>query len=177
MHSSRWILWLAAAGSVACAEAPVTATAPAASWLSQSADGILLTGAGHTDLPVNGDMRNFTFHVKRAPDGAVSGGYRLHRHDIDAWFTVDATCMTVDGTTAWVGGIISDTNVPNLIRVGTVSYFFATDDGEGTGAADRISRARTNDRAGQDAVFCATQPRAAFDPNPLTILQGNVQLR
>lgn len=143
----------------------------------QAGGGILFTGAGHTDLPVNGEMRNFTFHVRKDSDGNVSGGYRLHRHDIDAWFTVDATCMTVSGNTAWVGGIISDTNVPNIIQVGTVSYFFATDNGEGAGAADRLSRARTNDRAGQDQVFCNTQPTNLFDPNPLTILQGNVQLR
>ncbi len=143
----------------------------------QAGGGVLLTGAGHTDLPISGDMRNFTFHVRKDADGNVSGGYRVHRHDIDAWFTVDATCMEVVGNTAWVGGIIADTNVPNIIRVGAVSYFFATDDGEGAGAADRVSRARTNDAAGQDRNFCNLKPTGIFDPNPLTILQGNVQLR
>lgn len=143
----------------------------------QGGGGVLLTGAGHTDLPISGDMRNFTFHVRKDSDGQVSGGYRVHRHDIQAWFTVDATCMEVVGNTAWVGGIIADTNVPNIIRVGTVSYFFATDAGEGAGAADRVSRARTNDAAGQDRNFCNLRPTGIFDPNPLTIEQGNVQLR
>ncbi len=135
-----------------------------------------VTGSGHTIL-ANGDQRNFTFHAKIHPDGSVSGSYRLALHSIDAWFTVDVSCLVFDGNTAWVAGHISDTNVPNLIRVGSVSYFYAIDGGEGAGTIDKVSRARTNDALGQDAVFCATKPLALFDPNPLTVVSGNVQVR
>ena len=148
--------------------APVTNTAE---------DMWLVTGSGHTDLPVSGDMRGFTFHAKRNPDGTASGSYRLFRHDTGLWFTVDVTCVSVAGNTAWVAGIISDTNAPGTIIVGRVSYFYAIDGGEGVGTIDKISRARINDQAGQDAVFCALKPTTIFDPNPLTILEGNVQLR
>ncbi len=135
-----------------------------------------VSGSGHTIL-ASGDQRNFTFHAKVHPDGSVSGSYRLALHNINAWFTVDVSCLVIDGATAWVAGHISDTNVPNLIRIGTVSYFYAIDGGEGEGTIDKVSRARTNDALGQDAVFCATRPLAAFDPNPLTVVSGNVQVK
>ena len=167
-------LVLAACGT----DRPTAPTALLSAPVANTAENMwLLTGSGHTDLPVSGDMRNFTFHAKRNPDGSASGSYRLARHDIDVWFTVDVTCMSVVGNTAWVAGIISDTNAPGLILVGRVSYFFAIDGGEGVGTIDKISRARINDQAGQDAVFCALKPTAIFDPNPLTIVEGNVQLR
>ncbi|MFN0180314.1 MAG: hypothetical protein ACKVZ0_16055 [Gemmatimonadales bacterium] len=168
-------LLLATLFAAACDPGTSITDAPRPSFSSNRP---IFTGSGHTDLPVSGDMRNFTFHAVTHPNGTVSGSYRLARHDIDAWFRVDVTCMSVQGNTAWVGGIIAETNVPNLIRVGTVSYFFATDNGEGAGSPpDRLSRARTNDAPGQDQAFCALQPTAIFDPNPLTVVQGNVQLR
>lgn len=164
-------------GTLACGGEAIPTRTLAPFTSGQADGGFLLTGNGHSDLPVSGDMRNFTMHVRKDSEGNVSGSYRLHRHDIDAWFTVDATCMEVSGNIAWVGGIISGTNVPNLIRVGTVSYIFAIDNGEGAGVVDRISRARTNDAAGQDRAFCALRPLAVFDPNPIAVVQGNVQLR
>lgn len=137
----------------------------------------LATGSGHTTQPLTDDMRNFTFHAITRPDGSVAGSYRLHRHDIDAWFRVDVTCLTRNGNTAWIGGIISETNVPNIIRVGTVSYVYVIDNGEGGDTPDRVSRVRINDAAGQDQAFCRLQPTNIFDPNPPAVESGNVQVR
>lgn len=170
----RTLSTLSLALFAACSQATTDPLMPS---FAQRGGGVKLTGSGHTDLPISGEMRNFTFHAITHPDGTVSGSYRLARHDLDIWFRVEVTCMSTNGNTAWVAGIISETNAPNLLIVGRVSYFFAVDGGEGDGAVDKISRARINDAPGQDQVFCGLQPTAIFDPNPLTILQGNVQLR
>jgi hypothetical protein len=81
--------------------------------------------------------------------------------------------MTVEGNTAWVAGHISDTNA-GFVTVGTVSYFYAIDNGEGGNApADVISTARINDVAGEDQLFCADKPLLL--PS-FPIEQGNVQV-
>lgn len=93
---------------------------------------------------------------------------------LDLFFTVDVSCMSIVGNTAWVGGIISDTNA-SFVQVGSVSYFYAIDNGEGSAApADVVSTARFNDIAGEDLRFCDEQPLLlpSFE-----IQQGNVQVR
>lgn len=88
-------------------------------------------------------------------------------------FHVDVTCMSVAGNQAWVGGIISRSDDPAVI-VGTVSYFRAIDNGEGSGLPDQVSPARINDRAGEDILFCTQQPTGL----PLrNVEHGNVQIR
>ncbi|MGH7713715.1 MAG: hypothetical protein ACREOG_20700 [Gemmatimonadaceae bacterium] len=139
---------------------------------STSADPLVVTGSGHIEA---GDgLRNFTFHAMLRPDGSVEGSYRILRTDLSTEFAVDVTCLSVVGNQAWIGGIISASGSPGII-VGTVSYFYAIDNGEGDDAQpDIVSLARVNDRAGEDLLFCATRPTLL---PPRTVQFGNVQIR
>lgn len=133
---------------------------------------VVVTGSGHVEA---GDgLRNFTFHAIQRPDGSVEGSYRILRTDLSTEFTVDVTCLTVVGNRAWIAGIISQSDSPGVI-VGTVSYFYAIDNGEGEGAApDIVSLARINDRAGEDVLFCTILPTVL---PPRVVRFGNVQIR
>jgi hypothetical protein len=166
----------AAVGALGCGT-PDVATAPhgaRAAALSQSgAPRHHVTGSGHTPVGMTEDLREFTFHAVEHPDGTVSGSYRVERTDTGVFFTVDVRCMTVVGNTAWVAGRITETNSP-AIRVGTVSYFWAVDGGEGAGAQDIVSIARINDRDEAEAEFCTTLPKLL---PPLAVEMGNVQIR
>ena len=71
-------------------------------------------------------------------------------------------------------GIISDSNA-GFIEIGSVSYFYARDNGEGSAApADIVSTARINDVEGEDRIFCADRPLLL--PS-FPIQYGNVQVR
>jgi hypothetical protein len=133
-----------------------------------------VVGSGHIPVGLTDDLREFTFHAVESPDGSVSGSYKVERTDTGIFFTVDVTCMTVVGDTGWVAGIISETNAPT-VRVGTVSYFWAVDNGEGENAlADVVSTARINDRPESANEFCTQRPRI-LPPNNVQF--GNVQIR
>jgi len=133
-----------------------------------------VVGSGHVAVGLTDDLREFTFHAVESPDGSVGGSYKVERTDTGIFFTVDVTCMTVVGDTGWVAGIISETNSP-AVRVGTVSYFWAVDNGEGGNASsDVVCTARINDRLASANEFCTERPRI-LPPNLVQF--GNVQIR
>jgi hypothetical protein len=130
-----------------------------------------VTGSAH--VPSGTGLREFTFHATRKSDGTVRGSYKIAFTATGLYFVVSVTCMVVEGNTGWLAGIISETNWP-VIQLGTVSYFYAIDNGEGgQAAADRVSSARINDAAGEDLRFCEERPLLlpSFD-----IQEGNVQV-
>jgi len=131
-----------------------------------------VTGSGH--VPSGDGLREFTFHAVRNVDGAARGSYKIEFTATGLFVLVDVTCLSVVGNTGWVGGRIVDSNIP-VVRIGTVSYFYAIDNGEGAGAApDRVSVARLNDVDGEDIRFCTDRPLLlpAFD-----VQSGNAQVR
>lgn len=131
-----------------------------------------VTGSGH--IAFASGLREFTFHAVQRPDGTVGGSYKIELTSLDLFFTVDVSCLAIEGNTAWVAGHISDTNA-SFVQVGSVSYFYAIDNGEGAGApADVVSTARINDVAGEDVLFCTDRPLLL--PS-FPIEQGNVQIR
>jgi hypothetical protein len=134
--------------------------------------GHMATGSGIIDAGEG--LRNLTFHAVQNPNGSVSGSYRILRTDLSTEFAVDVTCLTVVGNQAWIGGRISFADSPGIV-VGTISYFYAIDNGEGeAAAADLISLARVNDREGEDLLFCRDRPTLL----PSRVVQyGNVQVR
>jgi hypothetical protein len=135
------------------------------------AGGHAVTGSGH--VPSGGGQRLFTFHARDRGDGTVKGSYRIKFTATGLFVSVDVTCVAVVGNTGWVGGRIADSNIPG-VRIGTVSYFYAIDNGEGAGASpDRVSSARLNDVDGEDIRFCTERPLLlpSFD-----IQEGNVQV-
>jgi len=133
---------------------------------------ILVTGSGH--IEAGAGLRNFSFHAQQLPDGSVEGSYRILRTDLSTEFAVDVTCLSVVGNQAWVAGIISESDSPGVL-LGTVSYFYAIDNGEGSNAQpDIVSLARVNDRAGEDILFCTTHPTVL---PPRVVQFGDVQIR
>ena len=116
------------------------------------------SGAAHREAEGKPIILNFSA-VKRT-DGSVTGSYVYHSVFNHVKIHVDVTCMTVtEGNKAWIAGIITQSSIDGL--VGTVSYFYAFDNGEGAGAEpDIVSLVRANDVAGEDQVFCRELPTA-----------------
>ena len=153
--------------------APAADEAPA-SALSLGASGARATGSGH--FTSGGELRTFAFSAIGRPDGSAAGQFQIVIHAIDRFLHVGVTCMTVRNDTAWVAGVIERTN-HEAIQVGTVSYFWAVDHGEGDGVVDEVSIARINDRPGEDRRFCAITPDEAFSGLPgRDVEHGNVQI-
>ncbi len=129
-----------------------------------------VVGSGHVQQAAG--LREFTFHAVDRPDGTVAGSFKVVLPS-GLFFEADVTCLSVDGTTGWVGGVIRATNAAVVI-VGSVSTFYAIDGGEGQAATDIVSIAAFNGAAGADLAFCANRPLALA---PLTVTGGNVQVR
>ena len=159
-----------------CSEA--TTTAPRVDATAADVPGPIVrsaTGSGHFES--GGELRTFTFAAAGRADGSATGEYHITIHAIDRYFHASVTCMRVRNDTAWVAGVIDSTNHP-AIQVGTVTYFWAVDGGEGEGTTDVVSLARINDAAGQDQVFCDLTPDEQFSGLPGRVVEnGNVQVR
>ena len=128
-----------------------------------------VVGAAHRDAGDKPVVLNFSA-VQRA-DGTVSGSYYYQSVVNHVSIHVDVTCLTVVDNRAWVGGVISRSSIPAL--VGTVSYFYATDNGEGVEATDEVSLVRAADQPGENLRFCEELPTLL--PNR-EVLRGNVNV-
>lgn len=171
MSTQRVLVASVAALAIAgCTEAS-TPVVPEGTRASVAAPGHHVVGSGHVQSSAG--LREFTFHAVERPGGAVSGGYKIVLPN-GAFFEADVTCLAVEDETGWVAGTIRDTNVPNLVEVGSRSMFWARDDGEGAGAADAVSIAAFNAAEGTDLQFCADRP---LELPPLAVTSGNVQVR
>jgi hypothetical protein len=133
------------------------------------------TVRGEVDTPSGTGRRIVGINAKVLADGTTEGFYKVAITSSVAFFKVRVTCIAVQGTTAWIGGVISETNSAAII-VGSVSYFFLTDNGRPNHdrpPRDVISTARINDAAGQDLEFCRLQPLLL---PVLAGLKGNLRL-
>lgn len=172
---------LATMTAVACdsPSAPETAAGP---WLEP--DGIVAamsssqevtgsaTGAAHREFDGKPVILNFSA-IQRA-DGTVTGEYIYHAVALDQRIRVNVTCMSIVGNQAFVAGIIVDAS-PNLaFTIGTVSYFYTRDNGEGANAdPDEVSLVRANDVPEAAEEFCTERPTIL--PNR-EVLHGNVNV-
>jgi hypothetical protein len=127
-------------------------------------------GSGHVQSPAG--LREFTFHALESPSGDASGSYKVVLAS-GLFFETDVTCLAVDGNTGWVAGTIRATNAAAVV-LGSVSTFFAVDNGEGGEAADVVSLAAFNLADGADLAFCDERPLALPQ---LSVTDGNVQVR
>jgi hypothetical protein len=167
---------VAVAGVAACTESssPTRALAPGGASLSQ---GIVASAVGSAHYMSGGELRTMSFSAVSREDGTAQGEFHVTIHAIDRFFHVNVTCLAVRNDTAWVAGIIDQTNHPAVIP-GRVSYFWTTDKGEGGTTLEKMSTARINDAAGQDQVFCGLKPSESFSGLPgNTLIHGNVQVR
>lgn len=130
------------------------------------------TGAAHREFSGHPVILNFSA-VERA-DGSVSGGYFYRAVAQNLFIRVDVTCMTVVDNRAWIAGVIVDASENAAGLIGTVSYFYTTDNGEGAAAdTDEVSLVRAGDVLEEAALFCAELPTVL--PNR-EVLHGNVNV-
>ncbi len=164
-----FVVTLAALAAVACSETPDPVSLEPQLALGDGA-GHRVVGSGHVEA--GSGLREFTFHAVEHPSGDVSGSYKIVLPN-GLFFEADVTCVTVDGSTGWVGGVIRDTNA-GIVDVGSTSMFYATDNGEGGGTPDIVSLAVINGAPGADQQFCNEQ---LLELAPLTVTDGNVQVQ
>jgi hypothetical protein len=171
MRRSSLGLTLLAVSVVACQPSSDGSSSLAGPLFDVTGPPVIASGDGSFDA---GDgLRVFTFHAIQHPDGSVSGSYRNHRTDLGTVIDIEVSCMSVVGNTAWIGGHIVSSNIPSIV-IGSVSYFYAIDNGEGQDApADVVSVLRVNDAAGRDLEFCTNRPLLLA---PRTVQYGNVQI-
>ena len=156
-------------------DAPTEPTGALPSWdpnglLMESAVAASASGAAHREsegLPV---LLNFS--AAQHADGRVTGSYYYRAVSTGTWISVDVTCLTVVENRAWVAGIITDSSIGRL--VGTVSYFYTRDNGEGVDATDEVSLVRAGDPVGEDGLFCTELPTVLANRE---VLHGNVEVR
>lgn len=142
--------------------------------LSAHGNGVLASATGSGHYYVADEIRTLAFSAVQHADGSASGEYQIDVHASNTSFHATVTCMAVVGNTAWIAGVIDWASGPPVIP-GTVTYFYAKDNGEGTGAApDIVSVARINDRPEADEEFCTTRPLGL---PPREVVNGNVQVR
>lgn len=172
MRTRRLTSLVIAGALAACAEAPTTPT-PIAS--SAHAIGSLLDPDGHgvaasvvvgpVTIHVTGaahrafDDRPIILNVnaRSRADGGADGHYYFRQVFNGLWIRVGVTCVSTRADNeAWVAGVIEDSSSPGLI--GTVSYFYTFDNGEGGASTDVVSLTAGGEPEGEDAVFCADQP-------------------
>lgn len=136
---------------------------------SVAAAGHQATGSGHVEGAAG--LREFTFHALEESDVGAKGSFKVVLAN-GAFFEADATCLAVDGDTAWVGGVIRDSSIGAII--GTTSMFWVRDGGEGAGAEDIVSTAAFLGGEGDDLAFCENRP---LELPPMIVTQGNVDVR
>lgn len=161
-----------AAGCSSGSRTPGTPTPVPVADSSQSV-GVVASATGAAHRIREGEVWVLTFTAQKRADGSVNGYAHVDRKDLEVAFDIDVTCMSVADNVAWIAGIIRNQR-GDLARNGTVSYFYVTDNGEGSGVPDRASAVRLNDQDGEDQVFCTERPVALPDSE---IAFGNVQVR
>jgi hypothetical protein len=132
---------------------------------------------GEVSTPSGAGRRVVTIDAMQNPSGKVSGTYRIDFTATGVFFVVKVSCISAIGNTAFIGGHFVESNSA-AIQIGSVSYFFVTDNGKPDPVhpfvADEISTARINDRLGQDEEFCELQPLLL---TKLTGLEGDISVR
>lgn len=177
MKLPRLLPFAAAAALVACD----TPTQPSELGSTLDPDGsvvaaeteVVASAVGSAHREAGGKPVLLNFRAIQRDDGTVEGSYYYQSVFNHVQIHVDVTCMTVvEGNKAWIAGIISESNIPVL--VGTVSYFYTFDNGEGADAdADVVSLVRALDPPGEDLRFCDELPTGLPDHE---VLHGNVNV-
>jgi hypothetical protein len=115
------------------------------------------SGTANTPAPgwlQNPDLfRTFSFAARIIDEyGTAEGQFEYHVHGL-TWGRAEVICMTIDGNTAWIGGIYTQASNPN--HVGDKKVFAVKDNGAGPNAdPDQITYIYNGD----PETFCTNTP-------------------
>jgi hypothetical protein len=130
------------------------------------------TGSGHMVRP-DGTFRSFSFSARRYADGTVNGQLQLNSRGFDVFVHITIDCLRLDGNTAYMSGLITQTSNPAEGEVGELNRVIVRDNGEGGGVIDQVSRIPANPGS-VDQRTCLDENADLF---PLRDVQrGNVQV-
>lgn len=172
---------LAAATLLAAAACDQPPTAPTSDELRAAAPAAVLNGApdrrsatGSAHFLTGGEHRTVAFTAIRDADGSVHGQFQMNIHALDVFWHTEVECLTIVGNRAFIGGTVTSSSDAR-VRVGTKSYFWVEDHGQGADAPpDRVSLVSPNeDQQGLDD-FCNLVQNLLPGRD---VLRGNVQIR
>jgi hypothetical protein len=101
------------------------------------------TGSGHMVRP-DGTFRSFSFSARRYADGTANGQLQLNSRGFDVFVHIRIDCLRLDGNTAYMSGLITQTSNPAEGEVGELNRVIVRDNGEGAGVIDQVSRIPAN---------------------------------
>lgn len=130
-----------------------------------------VSGGGTLETPNGRSL--YTFHASVNGAGAVKGQFELHFTSADVSVHGDVTCLVVDGNDAWLGAVVTRSNLEaGFFAVGGDFSWRAQDNGEAANAEpDRVSRFRG--RLSADDCNTKWTPLLPLNEWPI----GNVQIR
>lgn len=173
MRKTSYVL-LATAFAVAGCEAPTQpASEPAFEQTLAAQGGVSASVTGSAHFLTGGEHRTVALSAVKHGDGSVSGSIQINIHAFDAWWHTDVECLTVVGNRAFLGGTITAAS-DSRIQVGTKSYMWVEDHGEGESAPpDRVSLAGLNETQQGLDDFCGLVQNLLPGRD---VVRGNVQV-
>jgi hypothetical protein len=100
--------------------------------------GVIVAGVVGMGSGISGGISyDFTTNVLRAADGTVSGQHREAPSDMSYYYVLTASCLTVKGDSALIGGTITESDEPALI--GLQAGLIHVDRAPATGNPDQTS--------------------------------------
>ena len=111
----------------------------------------------------------YGFTARVDGEGNVNGEVTMHLSDAPRLHG-EVTCLAVDGSFAWIGGVVTASEDKTVIPLGTPFWFRVQDNGQGPDAPDRISTIRL----GAAASICAEKRPVAV---PWLLERGNIVVR
>ena len=181
-----WLLICSAVLVLGCdgtGPAAPAASDPPLPLLAQSGGSVpILTGSGHHTrvIGTEEDLTTFSFTAVRQADGSVSGRYQYDFRARGFAVLGTVTCVSTDGTQAWVGGTVDQviTDIPDFESLlGLEMWWRSIDNGEGLSAPPDLTSGIGFEIPGNPTTaesWCRDQPEVL----PLRVVEkGNIQLR
>ncbi len=163
--------------ATACANTGEQPTAPVAAprlERSSAASVHQLTGGGQIDLSAfdpNLFPETYAFSASVDADGRVRGQAEMRLSDPQVNLHAEVTCLAVAGSSAWVGGVVTQTSDADIVSEGTQFWTRVQDNGQGAKAdPDRIGFIRL----GAPAARCNEQRPVGM---PFVFFRGDLQVR
>jgi hypothetical protein len=102
-------------------------------------NGVIASARGGGHFHIGDDLRTFAFTAKTKGDGTTQGQFQLYNRATGGKEHGMVTCLEVDGHQAWIGAIITNSNIGTE---GTTRIWRVIDNGEGSNfPPDEISLA------------------------------------